>query len=166
VNTRLQVEHPVSEFVTGIDLVREQLRVASGESLIMTGRAPRSGHAIEVRVNAEDPLHGFAPRPGPLHRFRPPLGPGVRVDTFAEEGGTISPYYDSMIAKVIVHDDFRHDAIERMLRALDEFEVVGIPTTLPVLKEILDSEEFRSGHYSTSFIDEAGARLPALAGAA
>jgi acetyl-CoA carboxylase biotin carboxylase subunit len=166
VNTRLQVEHPVSELVTGIDLVREQLRVASGERLTLTGRAPRAGHAIEVRVNAEDPARGFAPAPGTLHRFRPPLGPGVRVDTFVEEGSVISPHYDSMIAKVIVHDDTRDLAIARMLRALGELDLQGIASTQGALMQILDSEEFRSGHYSTSFIEEAGARLPALAGAA
>jgi acetyl-CoA carboxylase biotin carboxylase subunit len=164
-NTRLQVEHPVTELVTSLDLVREQVRIAAGERLAHGGRAgPRSGHAIELRINAEDPSRGFAPGPGKVTRFRPPLGPGVRVDTFVEEGTTISPYYDSLIAKVIVHDASRRLAIDRALRALGEFEIEGVPTTRAVLFDILASDEFRSGEYSTSFLEEAGARLPALAG--
>jgi acetyl-CoA carboxylase, biotin carboxylase subunit len=164
-NARLQVEHPVTEVVTGLDLVREQLRIAAGERLALTGRAPRSGHAIEVRINAEDPSRGFAPAPGTLSRFRPPLGPGVRVDTFVEDGSVIPPYYDSLIAKMIVRDDTRDAAIARALRALGELEVVGVPTTREAALEIIASDEFRSGDYSTSFLEEAGARLPALAGA-
>src|SRR5262249_55891118 len=103
-NARLQVEHPVSELVTGIDLVREQLRVARGERLATTGRAERSGHAIEIRINAEDPSREFMPVPGRIERFRPPLGPGVRVDTHLEDGAVIPPNYDSLLAKLIVHD--------------------------------------------------------------
>jgi acetyl-CoA carboxylase, biotin carboxylase subunit len=145
--------------------VREQVRIAAGEQLAHGGRAgPRSGHAIELRINAEDPSRGFAPAPGRIERFRPPLGPGVRVDTFVEDGTTITPYYDSLIAKLIVKDATRSLAITRALRALGEFEIVGVPTTREVLSEILDSDEFRSGEYSTSFLEEAGARLPALAG--
>ena len=164
-NARLQVEHPVTELVTGLDLVREQLRVAAGERLAVTGRAPRAGHAIEIRINAEDPSRGFAPAPGTISRFRPPLGPGVRVDTFVESGTTIPPHYDSLLAKVIVRDDTRDAAIARALRALGELEVVGVPTTREAAMEIIASDEFRSGEYSTSFLEEAGARLPALAGA-
>jgi len=164
-NARLQVEHPVPEVVTQLDLVRMQVRVAAGERLPLTGRAPRSGHAIEMRINAEDPTRGFAPAPGRLERFRPPLGPGVRVDTFVEDGCVISPYYDSLIAKVIVSDDTRDACIARARRALLELDVQGVPTTRDAAFEILGSDEFRSGEYSTSFIDEAGARLPALAGA-
>ena len=164
-NARLQVEHPVTESVIGIDLVREQVRIAAGERLAHGGRAgPRAGHAIELRINAEDPARAFAPAPGRIERFRPPLGPGVRVDTFVEEGTTITPYYDSLIAKLIVRDGNRRLAINRALRALSEFEIAGVPTTREVLSEILDSDEFRSGEYSTSFLEEAGARLPALAG--
>jgi acetyl-CoA carboxylase, biotin carboxylase subunit len=164
-NTRLQVEHPVTELVTSIDLVREQVRIAAGEPLAHGGRSgPRLGHAIELRINAEDPARDFAPTPGRIERFRPPLGPGVRVDTFVEEGTTITPYYDSLIAKLIVFDASRRLAIERARRALREFEVEGVPTTREVLDEILDSDEFRSGHYSTSFLEEAGAQLPALTG--
>jgi acetyl-CoA carboxylase biotin carboxylase subunit len=164
-NARLQVEHPVTEVVTSLDIVRTQIRIAAGEPLEHGGRASRSGHAIEMRINAEDPRHGFRPSPGQLTRFRPPLGPGVRVDTFVEEGSVIPPYYDSLIAKLIVRDNSRHLAIERALQALREFEIGGVPTTRDVLYEILDSDEFRSGDYSTSFIDEAGAKLPALVGA-
>jgi acetyl-CoA carboxylase biotin carboxylase subunit len=164
-NARLQVEHPVTEAIVGIDIVREQVRIAAGDALAHGGRAgPRRGHAIELRINAEDPSRGFAPAPGRIERFRPPLGPGVRVDTFVEEGTTISPYYDSLIAKLIVVDNSRRLAIGRALRALDEFEISGVPTTREVLREILDSDEFRSGDYSTSFLEEAGARLPALSG--
>jgi acetyl-CoA carboxylase biotin carboxylase subunit len=163
-NTRLQVEHPVTEAVTELDLVRLQVRVAAGEPLPLTGRAPRRGHAIEIRINAEDPLNGFTPAPGLIERFRPPLGPGVRVDTFVEDGTVISPHYDSLIAKVIVLDETRDAAIARALRALRELEVTGVPTTREAAIDILGSDEFRSGDYSTSFLEEAGARLPALAG--
>jgi acetyl-CoA carboxylase biotin carboxylase subunit len=164
-NARLQVEHPVTELATGLDLVREQVRIAAGERLPMTGRVPRSGHVIEIRINAEDPSRGFMPAPGRLVRFRPPLGPGVRVDTFAEEGSVIPPNYDSLIAKVIVRDDTRAAAIARARRVLTEFEIAGVPTTREVALDILDSPEFRSGQYSTSFLEEAGARLPSFAAA-
>ncbi len=163
VNTRLQVEHPVTEAVTGLDLVRLQVRVAAGEPLPLTGRGPRQGHAIEIRINAEDPTRDFAPAPGLIERFRPPLGPGVRVDTFVEDGTVVSPHYDSLIAKVIVRDETREAAIARARRALTELEVTGVPTTREAALDILGSEEFRSGEYSTSFLEEAGASLPALA---
>jgi acetyl-CoA carboxylase, biotin carboxylase subunit len=161
VNCRLQVEHPVTELCTSMDLVRTQIRVAAGAALEHGGRASRHGHAIEIRINAEDPLHDFRPSPGRLTRFRPPLGPGVRVDTFVEEGSTIPPYYDSLIAKLIVRDNSRHLAIERARRALTEFEIEGVPTTRDIAFEILGSEQFRSGEYSTSFLDEV--ELAALA---
>jgi acetyl-CoA carboxylase biotin carboxylase subunit len=164
-NARLQVEHPVTEMVIGIDIVREQVRIAAGEPLAHGGRAgPRRGHAIELRINAEDPSRGFAPAPGRIQRFRPPLGPGVRVDTFVEDGTVISPHYDSLIAKVLVVDTSRRLAIERARRALGELVIEGVPTTRDVLREIIESDEFRSGEYSTSFLEEAGARLPALTG--
>src|SRR4051812_28885444 len=153
-NCRLQVEHPVTEMCTLLDLVRMQVHVAAGGVLPMTGRAPRAGHAIEIRLNAEDPARGFAPAPGKLERFRAPLGPGVRVDTFVEGGATIPPYYDSMIAKVVVRDETREAAIERARRVLQELEVRGVPTTRDIAIEILGSPEFRSGDYSTSFLDE------------
>jgi acetyl-CoA carboxylase biotin carboxylase subunit len=163
VNCRLQVEHPVSELTTGIDIVREQLRIAAGGRLALTGRAPRSGHAIEIRINAEDPRRDFAPAAGTITRFRPPLGPGVRVDTAVIEGAAIPPFYDSMIAKVIVRDDDRDAAIARALRALEELEVEGIPTTREVAIDILRSREFRGGDYSTSYLAEMEGRLPSLA---
>jgi acetyl-CoA carboxylase biotin carboxylase subunit len=153
-NARLQVEHPVSELVTGIDIVREQLRVAAGRRLTVSGRAPRRGHAIEARINAEDPGRGFAPAPGVIERFRPPLGPGVRVDTHVEDGAVIPPFYDSLIAKVIVWDENRPAAIERSLRALTELEIGPVPTTAGLAAEIVASSGFRSGVYSTSFLDE------------
>jgi acetyl-CoA carboxylase, biotin carboxylase subunit len=153
-NARLQVEHPVSELVTGIDIVREQLRVAAGQRLTVSGRAPRRGHAIEARINAEDPARGFAPAPGAIERFRPPLGPGVRVDTHVEDGAVIPPFYDSLIAKVIVWDENRPAAIERSLRALAELEIGPVPTTTAVVSEIIGSSAFRSGTYSTRFLDE------------
>jgi acetyl-CoA carboxylase biotin carboxylase subunit len=162
-NARLQVEHPVSELVTGIDIVREQIRIAAGEPLALTGRAPRTGHAIELRVNAEDPSRDFVPTPGRLERFRPPLGPGVRVDTFAEEGTVIPSHYDSLLAKLIVWAADRPLAIARANRALGEFEIAGFATTLPLIRDILLSDEFRSGDYTTDFIDTVADRLPALA---
>ncbi|HWH05443.1 MAG TPA: acetyl-CoA carboxylase biotin carboxylase subunit [Gaiellaceae bacterium] len=164
-NERLQVEHPVSELVTGIDVVREQLRVAAGERLPVTGRAPRRGHAIEIRLNAEDPRRDFAPAPGRITRFRPPLGPGVRVDTFLEEGAAISPYYDSMIAKLVVWAEDRPAAIARGIRALEELELRGVPTTRELALDILRSDGFASGSYSTSFLADHAAELPTLAAA-
>jgi acetyl-CoA carboxylase, biotin carboxylase subunit len=155
-NARLQVEHPVTEMCTGIDLVREQLRIAAGERLELFGRAPRTGHAIEVRLNAEDPTRDFLPAPGLVTRFRPPLGPGVRVDTHLESGTLVPPYYDSLLAKVVVWDVDRAAAIARAERALGETIVDGVPTTLEVAQAVLRSEEFRSGNYSTSTLAELG----------
>ena len=162
-NARLQVEHPVTEMITGVDLVREQLRVAAGESLSRTGRAERRGHAIEVRINAEDPSRGFLPMPGRIERFKPPLGPGVRVDTHIEDGADVPPYYDSLLGKLIAWDENRDSAIARALRALAETEVRGVPTTIPVAIDILRSEQFATGRYSTNFLAEVGSQLPALA---
>jgi acetyl-CoA carboxylase, biotin carboxylase subunit len=153
-NARLQVEHPVSELCTGIDIVHEQLRIAAGEPLSATGRAPRRGHAIEMRINAEDPERNFSPAPGVVQRFRPPLGPGVRVDTAVEDGSVVPPYYDSLIAKVIVWDADRPAAIARAVRALGELEVVGVPTTREAALEILQSERFVAGDYDTKFLEE------------
>jgi len=152
-NARLQVEHPVTELVTGIDLVREQLHVAAGDPLGTTGRAPRRGHAIEIRLNAEDPDAGFRPAPGRISHFRAPQGPGVRVDTFVESGSEISPYYDSMIAKLLAWDTDRESAIARAERALHETLVEGIPTTRDLALEVLASAPFRSGEYSTSTLE-------------
>ena len=163
-NARLQVEHPVTEMVTGVDLVREQLRIATGAPLERTGRAVRRGHAVEVRINAEDPTRDFAPAPGRITRFRPPLGPGVRLDTFIEDGTDVPPHYDSLLGKLIVWDETRPEAIARTLRALGELQLEGVPTTRELAMDILRSEEFSSGRYSTGFLAEAGGRLPALAG--
>jgi acetyl-CoA carboxylase biotin carboxylase subunit len=162
VNCRLQVEHPVSELVTGIDIVREQVRIAAGERLELTGRAPRRGHAIEIRINAEDPARGFLPAPGIVRRFVPPLGAGVRVDTAVSDGSEIPPFYDSMIAKVIVWDESRPAAVARSVRALEELEIEGIPTTREVALDVLRSREFESGEYSTSTLSELEGRVPSL----
>jgi acetyl-CoA carboxylase biotin carboxylase subunit len=161
-NARLQVEHPVSELLTGVDLVHGQLRVAAGEPLPVTGRAPRRGHAIEFRINAEDPSRGFTPSPGLVERFRPPLGPGVRVDTHLEDGTVVPPYYDSLLAKLIVWAEDRDGAIARGRRALGELELTGVPTTRNLALDILGSEAFVAGNYSTSYIDEAEGLLPSL----
>jgi len=163
-NARLQVEHPVTELVTGIDIVREQLRVAAGEPLSRTGRAERKGHAIEVRLNAEDPRNDFAPAPGTVTRFRPPLGPGVRLDTHIEDGYRIPPHYDSLLGKLVVWDETRPEAIDRMLRALGELVLEGVPTTRELAIDILRSEEFASGRYSTGYLADAASRLPAIVG--
>jgi acetyl-CoA carboxylase biotin carboxylase subunit len=152
-NARLQVEHPVTELCTGIDIVREQLRVAAGEELEVTGRAPRRGHAIEIRLNAEDPEHDFRPSPGLITTFRPALGPGVRVDTFVESGALISPFYDSMVAKLIVWDTDRQRAISRAAEALRETVIEGVPTTRDLALQVLGSEPFRTGEYSTSTLE-------------
>src|SRR6266536_5273727 len=162
-NARLQVEHTVSELVTGIDLVREQLRIAAGEPLSATGRAPRRGHAIEIRINAEDPARNFTPAPGLVTEFRAPLGPGIRVDTFVEAGYAVPPFYDSLLGKLVVLDEDRPAAISRTLRALGELSVVGIPTTRELAIEVLRSEQFASGRYSTSFLEESGTRLAVAA---
>jgi acetyl-CoA carboxylase biotin carboxylase subunit len=165
VNCRLQVEHPVSEAVTGIDIVREQIAIAAGARLTRTGRAPRAGHAIEVRINAEDPAHAFRPAPGVVTRFRPPLGPGVRVDTAVADGTAIPAYYDSLVAKVIVHDADRRAAIARAVRALEEMEIEGVPTTRELALDVLRSQPFASGAYSTSYLAEMEDRLPSLSAA-
>jgi acetyl-CoA carboxylase biotin carboxylase subunit len=151
-NTRLQVEHPVTELVTGIDIARAQLSISAGEGLPLAGRAPLRGHAIEFRINAEDPTRDFLPAPGTITVFRPPLGPGVRVDTHVFEGYTVPPYYDSLLAKVLVWAEDRPAAIARARRALSEFELDGVPTTQALAMDILEAESFLSGSYTTSFL--------------
>ena len=143
----------MTELCTGIDLVREQLHVAAGEELAMTGRAPRRGHAIEIRLNAEDPEHDFRPSPGRIDVFEPPLGPGVRVDTFVEPGSMISPFYDSMVAKLIVWDADRAAAIARAERALRETVVEGVPTTGGWRSTCSEASRSDSGEYSTSTLE-------------
>ena len=165
-NTRLQVEHPVTELVTGCDLAHAQLAVAAGEGLPQEGRVSLRGHAIEFRINAEDPAQDFRPAPGVVSRFRPPLGPGVRVDTHVEEGYAIPPFYDSLIAKVIVWGENREVAIARGRRALSELELDGVPTTRELALDIVSSEEFGSGDYTTSFLADAAPSLESLRGGA
>jgi acetyl-CoA carboxylase, biotin carboxylase subunit len=162
-NTRLQVEHPVTELITGIDLAQAQLRVAAGEGLPQMGRAELRGHAIELRINAEDPTRNFMPAPGTVTRFRPPLGPGVRVDTHVVDGYVIPPFYDSLVAKVIVWGEDRPAAVRRARRALTEFELEGVPTTRELAIDILESEPFTIGRYTTAFIAETGPSLPSMA---
>ena len=161
-NTRLQVEHPVTEEATGIDLVREQLRLAMGEPLPMQGVAPSTRHALELRINAEDPSRGFLPSPGRLTRFRPPLGPGLRIDTHVSEGYVVPPTYDSLVAKLIISDTTRDAVLARARRALGEFELEGIATTIPFFRDMLDDEVFISGVYTTGYIEQAASRLPSL----
>ena len=159
-NTRLQVEHPVTEMVTGIDIVKEQIRIAAGERLAYKqGDVTFSGHAIECRVNAEDP-DTFVPSPGVIRAFSAPGGPGVRIETFAHAECTISPYYDSMIAKIIAHGRDRQEAIARMRRALEMTVVEGIKTTIPLHLRILSDPDFVAGRLSTSFMEQFLARRP------
>lgn len=155
-NTRVQVEHPVSETVTGVDIIKEQLRIAAGEPMLCAPLAPLSPkcHAIEFRINAEDPAHGFRPCPGTITRFDLPGGPGVRVDTFARAGSVISPTYDSLVAKLIVWDDTRAGAIARARRALSEFVVEGIATTIPFDLAVLENASFQQGTVYTDFIEK------------
>jgi acetyl-CoA carboxylase biotin carboxylase subunit len=163
VNRRLQVEHPVTELTTGIDIVREQVRIAAGEQLATSGRAPRRGHALEMRINAEDPSRSFAPAPGRITRFSPPLGAGIRVDTALRDGGVVPPYYDSLVAKLLVWDETRPTALARAIRALSELQVEGVPTTRELALDILASLAFTSGDYSTATLSELVGRVPSLA---
>jgi acetyl-CoA carboxylase biotin carboxylase subunit len=153
-NTRLQVEHPVTEMVTGIDIVKEQIRIASGERLAFKqSEVTFTGHSIECRINAEDP-ETFVPSPGVIHVFSVPGGPGVRVETFAHSECTISPYYDSMIAKIIVHGRDRQEAIARMKRTLEMTVIEGIKTTIPLHLRIVSDPDFVAGKLSTAFMEK------------
>jgi acetyl-CoA carboxylase biotin carboxylase subunit len=155
-NTRIQVEHPVTELVTGIDLVKEQIRVAAGAPLsIPEGPIKLTGHAIECRINAEDPARNFAPAPGTISTFHPPGGPGVRVDTHVYAGYRVPRYYDSLIAKLLTHGSTREEALVRMRLALESFiiEGEGIHTTIPFLLELIQSPEFVAGDFDTKFLD-------------
>jgi acetyl-CoA carboxylase biotin carboxylase subunit len=151
-NTRIQVEHPVTEQVTGHDLIKLQLRVAAGEKL--PKKIPRArGHAIECRINAEDPHNGFRPSPGKIQDFHMPGGFGVRVDTHSYAGYMVPPYYDSLIAKLIVFAQTREGAIQKMASALDEFTVTGIRTTIPFHRQVMRDDRFRSGEFDTHFLE-------------
>ena len=153
VNTRVQVEHPVTEMITGVDIVKEQIRIAAGERLsFKQGDVTFTGHAIECRINAEDP-DTFAPSPGVIHAFSVPGGPGVRVDTFAHSECTIPPYYDSLIAKIIAHGRDRQEAIARMRRTLEMTVIEGIKTSIPLHLRILSDPDFVAGRLSTAFMD-------------
>ena len=151
-NTRIQVEHPVTEEVAGVDIVAMQIAVALGEGLASDGVTMR-GHAIECRINAEDPYKDFRPAPGLIKAFNVPGGLGVRVDTHAYAGYSIPPNYDSMIAKLVVHAPTRPQAIRRMSRALEEFVLEGVPTTIPFHRQLLRDPDFRRGHFDTHFVD-------------
>ncbi len=155
-NTRIQVEHPVTEMCTNFDLVKEQIRVAAGEplSIIMNGNRLR-GHAIECRVNAEDPARNFQPSPGLITAYHPPGGPGVRVDTHIYAGYTVPPYYDSLLAKVIVHGNTREEALARMRQALDSFIIEGVTTTIPFLSRVMRHPDFVAGKVDTKFLERA-----------
>jgi acetyl-CoA carboxylase, biotin carboxylase subunit len=165
-NPRIQVEHPVTEMVTGMDVVREQIRVAAGESLRLPDRPlGLRGHAIEFRINAEDPERDFLPSPGRITSFHVPGGPGVRVDTHAYAGYVIPPHYDSLLAKLIVHGADRAEAIGRARAALDEFVVEGVRTTLPFHLALLENDRFLEGAVDTRFVESLGEQ-PAAARAA
>jgi acetyl-CoA carboxylase biotin carboxylase subunit len=156
VNARIQVEHPVTELVTGVDLVQWQIRVAAGEKLkVRQDQVQQNGHAIECRINAENPENGFRPSPGPIHDFITPGGPGVRLDTHAHAGYVVSPFYDSMIAKLLVHRPTRAEALGAMARALDEFKIGPIKTTLPLHRAIMAHADFAKGNVDTNFIERA-----------
>ena len=153
VNTRIQVEHPITEMVTGIDLVKEQIRIASGMPLSFKQPDIKlSGHSFECRINAEDP-EKFTPCPGQITKYSAPGGLGIRVDSAMEPNATVVPYYDSLIAKLITHGRDRQEAMARMRRALDEFVIEGIKTTIPLHRKIFNDPDFQKGHVSTTFLD-------------
>ncbi|MGB9175535.1 MAG: acetyl-CoA carboxylase biotin carboxylase subunit [Methanoregula sp.] len=154
-NTRLQVEHTITEFITGVDIVKQQLAIAAGESLPFEQKnLSIRGHAIECRINAEDPLNNFAADPGKIVRYRSPGGPGIRIDSGIHMGYTISPIYDSMIAKLCAWDSTRKDAIKRMQRAISEYIILGVKTTLPLHYAIMNNQQFVDGNTHTHFLQE------------
>ena len=158
-NTRIQVEHPVTEMLTGIDLVKEQIRVAAGERLSVTQLPQLRGHVIECRVNAEDPARNFQPSPGRIDVFHPPGGPGVRLDTHVYTGYSVPPYYDSLLAKLICQGRDREEAIRRMQIALESFIVEGVTTTIPFLARVMHNADFQAGKVDTKFLEREGAAL-------
>src|SRR6059058_4526284 len=152
-NTRIQVEHPVTEMLYGVDLVKEQIRVAGGEPLRVQELPPRRGHVIEVRVNAEDPARNFQPSPGRITTYHPPGGPGVRLDSHVYDGYTVPPYYDSLLAKLICQGRDRAEAIARMVVALESFVVEGVTTTIPFLARVMQNPRFMAGQVDTKFLE-------------
>jgi len=154
-NTRVQVEHPISEQITGVDIIKEQIRIAAGEPMRHTSqdKIECRGHAIEFRINAEDPAHNFRPHPGTISVFNPPGGFGVRIDSHVYSGYTVPPTYDSLLAKLIVWGETREEAVARARRALDEFIVVGIPTTIPFHQAVVENATFKRGEVYTDFIE-------------
>jgi acetyl-CoA carboxylase biotin carboxylase subunit len=155
-NTRIQVEHPVTEMITGIDLVKEQIRVAAGEPLSVSTLPPLRGHVIEVRVNAEDPTRNFQPTPGRIDVAHPPGGPGVRVDSHVYAGYTVPPYYDSLLGKLICQGRDRPEAIKRMQTALESFVLEGVTTTIPFLGRLMQNPRFQAGEVDTKFLEREG----------
>jgi acetyl/propionyl-CoA carboxylase alpha subunit len=154
-NTRLQVEHPVTEVVTGVDVVKEQIRIARGRQLRITQEnVHMKGWAIECRINAEDPFNNFLPSTGRIRHSLLPTGPGVRVDTGVYPGFEISPYYDSLISKLIVWGETRAEAVLRMRRSLEEYKIVGVSTNIPFHQRLMDSHRFMGGQYDTRFVEE------------
>jgi acetyl-CoA carboxylase, biotin carboxylase subunit len=164
-NTRIQVEHPVTELVTGVDLVKEQIRVAAGHELSLKSPPPLRGHCIECRINAEDPKRNFAPSPGQITIFHPPGGPGVRVDTHAYAGYRVPPFYDSLLGKLIVHGNTREEALVRTRIALESFIIEGVHTTIPFLLELLHDEDVIAGRMDTKLVERkmAAAAAPVAA---
>jgi acetyl-CoA carboxylase, biotin carboxylase subunit len=152
-NTRIQVEHPVTEMLTGVDLVKEQIRVAAGVPLSISTMPPLRGHVIECRVNAEDPARGFQPSPGRIIAFHPPGGPGVRLDSHVYAGYTVPPYYDSLLAKLVCEGRDREEARRRMKIALESFIIEGVTTTIPFLARLMDNPRFRAGEVDTKFLE-------------
>jgi acetyl-CoA carboxylase biotin carboxylase subunit len=152
-NTRIQVEHPVTEMLTGVDLVKEQIRVAAGEPLSVRELPPLRGHVIECRINAEDPARNFQPSPGKVVTFHPPGGPGVRLDTHVYAGYTVPPFYDSLLAKLIVQGRDRQEALRRMHMALDSFIIEGVTTTAPFLTRVMENPRFQAGDVDTKFLE-------------
>jgi pyruvate carboxylase subunit A len=154
-NTRLQVEHTITEFITGVDIVKQQLAIAAGETLPFEQKdLTIRGHAIECRINAEDPLNNFSADPGKIVRYRSPGGPGIRIDSGIHMGYTISPVYDSMISKLCAWDRTRPDAIRRMRRAISEYIILGVKTTLPLHYAIMNNQQYMEGNTHTHFLQE------------
>ncbi len=152
-NTRIQVEHPVTEMVTGVDLVKEQIRSAAGDRLRLSAPPTMNGHAIECRINAEDPEHDFRPSPGSITTFHAPGGPGIRIDTHVYAGYMVPPYYDSLLGKLIAHGATREEALGRANQALEEFIIEGVKTTIPFLREVLRHPDFVAGDIDTHFVE-------------